>query len=807
MFKNYIKIAFRNLTKQKLLSMINILGLSIGIACFSLFILYAVNEFSYDGFHKNADRTFRVNQWYTSPDGGEGGTSETPVALGPSMKREFSDVEQMVRIKSSGSSLIHAGDKSSWMHLNFADPQIFSVFSFPLLYGNPATVLADSRNMVITREKALQLFGKTNVVGKRIDIKYDDQIEPFLISGVVENLPENSTISFDLLGNFGFIEASKMGQEASKNWNMTIGLESYVMLRKGSQLMEQPIRLKKFRQQYMPDEAKQNGGNTSAFVLQPLKKMHTSVNLDAGPPGSTTDPKNIWLLVCISAIVLVIASINFTTLAIGRSAGRAKEVGLRKVIGGRRKQLIYQFLTESMLLALLSAVLGICIAQLLLPYFNQLSGRTLSFSFQQYPQLVLYLSVVILLVGLSAGSYPALVLSGFRPAEVLKSKIKLGGSNFFTKSLVTFQFIFSIGLMVATFIILQQLSYMRSKNLGFDKENVVVVNTRGLDTKKIYPLFKQAVQAQEDVLNVASSVIGLGEGQGQMGGGYHLNGKNAFALEYPIDRDYLKVMGMQLIAGRNFDASFASDTLNAAIVNETLVRTEMNSTPEKVLKQQFNDKANPGEASKMIIGVVKDFNFEPLTKAVRPQIFTVFGNSQNAEQFLVRIRPGNPALALSKIESSWRSLVPDLPFTFSFLDDNMNRFYLSEQRWGRIMGWAGGISIFLACMGLFGLASLTVANRTKEIGIRKVLGASSSKIISLLSKGFLNLVVIAFLIASPVAWFFTNKWLQNYAFRINIEWWVFLVTGVSVICVTLLTVGFQAVKAAMSNPVESLRTE
>ena len=533
MILHYIKIALRNLSKQKILAFINVFGLSVGIACFSLFLLYAVNEFNYDRFHKNGQDIYRVIQWYSGDKDREpGGEASSNTPVGPAMKAEIPGVEDFVRFQSGwGEHFVKTNNQVSRSPMAFADPQLLNIFSFKLIAGNADVALKDPHSLILTREKALQLFGKTDVVGRRIDIKMDDhqdQFEGFVVGGVVENIPVNSTIQFEILGNFEYVLNTPDGKASAGNWHMTIGIDTYVKLRKGSQLANDQKPLAVFRHKYYSDEevfmrkAGRWDGKTPfplSFRLQPLRDMHTSINVDAGPPGSTTNPKNLWILISIAGGILLIACINFTTLAIGRSAGRAKEVGVRKVIGSGRNKLIYQFLTESILLSILSGALGFILAKTLLPFFNQLCGKNLSFSFTQFPEIIWILSGLVLLVGILAGTYPALVLSGFKPVEVLKSRIRLGGSNYFTKSLVTFQFAVSIVLIISTLIIFGQLHFLRSKNLGLTKENVLVINAGGIDTKKMYPLFSQALQSKRQIIGVAGSSIGLGEGQGQMGGG------------------------------------------------------------------------------------------------------------------------------------------------------------------------------------------------------------------------------------------------------------------------------------------------
>jgi putative ABC transport system permease protein len=817
MLFHYIKIALRNLSRQKILAFINVFGLSVGIACFSLFLLYSINEFSYDNFHTNGNEIYRVIGWFAGDKDREpGGDASSYTPLGPAMKKDLPGVENYVRFQGGwGEHFIKVDNKVTRSSMSFADPQFPDVFSFKFITGKPDYALKDIHDVIITRDKAIQLFGKTDVIGKRVEIKMNDQqdrFEVFKVGAVVENLPTTSTIQFDILGNFDYVLATEDGKESADNWHMTIGIDTYVLLKKGSQLMKDQKQLDAFRHKYYADEeaallkmGRWDGKSPYpvSFKLQPIREMHTAVNVDSGPPGSTTNPKNLWILIGISAGILIIACINFTTLAIGRSAGRAKEVGVRKVIGSGRNKLIYQFLTESMLLSILSGALGLLFAKVLLPFFNQLCGRQLIFSFSQFPQLIWMLTGLILLVGLLAGSYPALVLSGFRPVEVLKSKIKLGGSNYFTKSLVTFQFVLSIGLIISTFVIFRQLHFLRNKNLGLTKENVVVVNAGGVDSKKILPLFRQSLQSHRQIISVAGSAMGLGEGQGQMGGGYSFGDKKFGSIEYPVDEHFLTLMGMQLIAGRNFDVSIASDTTESVIINETLARSVLGMTPEKAIGQQFKGRGND---VKTVIGVIKDFNFESLNHAVRPQLFTMPGNSA-PDKFFVRIRSGDPTVSLALLQKAWKNVVADLPFKYSFLDEDLDRFYKSEERWSSIVGWAGGISIFLACLGLFGLAALATVNREKEIGIRKVLGASVSAIVRLLSGDFLKLVLIALVIASPFAWYIMHNWLQDYAYRIEIGWWVFAITGMIAVLIAFVTISFQAVKAAVANPVTSLRSE
>ncbi len=813
MLRNYLKIALRNLARQKALTFINVFGLSVGLACFTLFMLYAVNEFNFDRFHKSADRIFRVYRWSEAMMGDDAeGDTYLPMPLGPAMKQDFADVENFVRFREAwGEDFILANDNVSRIGVTFADPQVFEIFSFQLKRGDAATALHELRNIVLTEKTARKLFGENDPIGKTLEIKLENDFEPFTVTAVAEDLPANSSIQFDLLANFEFLTNTEWGRRSQDNWFRS-SLQTFVSLNPNSNLANEPKRLLSFRQKYYPDEEAElrkrgfwtGAGAPIIYGLQPLRAMHTDTRIWGGSTPAV-DPQNIWILLAIAGGVLLIACINFTTLAIGRSAGRAREVGIRKVVGGKRGQLVRQFLIESLLLSVISAVIGLALAQSLLPFFNNLSGKTLVLSPGLYPEIGRLFLGLTLLTGLLAGSYPALALSGFRPVEILKSKIRLGGSNLLTKSLVTLQFVLSVGLIVCTLTILQQTRFMQSKSPGFDKENVMVVDAEGTEAKRIYPLFRQEIAARPEIAGVAGSELGLGAGKGWSISGWDDNDKHYDAYEYFIDENYLAVMGLQLLAGRNLDPTIASDNLTSVIVNEAFLK-EFGWTMEEALGKRLTGYSEKPERVPVVIGVVKDFHFRSFHEEVRPQMFHHFAD-YSPMRFFVRLRPGNPAVALETLQTAWRSIVPDLPFTYSFLDEDLDAFYKAEARWGAIVGWAGGISIFLGCLGLFGLAALASVNRTKEIGVRKVLGATVAGLAGLLSKDFVKLVLAANVIAWPIAYYAMNKWLQNFAYRIDFDWWVFAMAGGLTMAIALITVSFQAIKAALANPVEALRYE
>jgi putative ABC transport system permease protein len=812
MLKHYFKIALRNLRRQKVLTFINILGLSVGLGCFCLFLLYAVNEFSYDRFHKNSKNIYRVYRWTEAMQGEQAsGDVYLPMPLGPAMKQDLPDVENFVRIQEPwGESYVRVDNSVSRIRISFADPQFFSILSFKIRLGNKNSALKDIHSIVLTEKTATQLFGDANAaIGQAVQVKTGETFEPFTVSAIAENIPPNSTIQFNALGNFDYIATTDNGKRSVNNWQRS-AYHTYIQLKPGSKLATNPNSLVAFRKKYYPDEEAElrkagywkEKGVPVKYGLQPLLSIHTDTKVWGGDVPAVK-PKTIWILLGIAFGVLLIACINFTTLAIGRSASRAREIGIRKVVGSMRKQLVVQFMAEAFLLTIFSIALGLLISYLLLPYFNRLSGKDLSFSFAQFPELLWLIAGLALVVGVLAGSYPALILSNFKPLEVLKQKIKVGGSNFFTRSLVTLQFVLSIGLIACTMIIVKQVKFMSGKNPGFNKENILVVNASDVDGKKIYPLFKQAVSIDPAIAGIASSDLGIGQGEGWSRSGFDYNGKLKQVFEYFIDKDYIPLMRMQVLRGRNFDPRIASDTVTSVIINEAMMNDfgwTIDNAVGQLLKG-YSEKKTP-----VVIGVVKNFNFRPLSEKVEPQMFHQY-NDYAPYKYFVRIKPGDPSKALASLQKAWTSLVPDLPFSYNFLDESLDNFYKSEVRWSRIIGWAGGISIFLACLGLFGLAALAAVNRTKEIGIRKVLGASLSSIIGLLSRDFLKLVVIAFAIATPLAWYFMHQWLQDFAYRISIPVWVFLASTVLAIIIALITIGSQAIKAAIANPVNSLRSE
>jgi putative ABC transport system permease protein len=817
MLKNYLKLAIRQLQKQKFFAAINVFGLSAGIACFVLLLLFVGNEFGFDRFHGNARDIYRLYTVWTNSETGEkdptASTEYTDLAqkpAGPALKKFFPEIEDYTQVQLAwGENLLRTGNKTIRAELSFAEPSFFSIFDFPLLEGTKRGVLHGPADLVITESRAVQLFGSAQkAMGQPIDIQLGTKYYPFTVSGVVSDLPGNSSIRYDIIGTYAFTAAHRPDDFViGNNWHPTVR-QTYVRLRPGSRLAADARQLNRFLLNFTPPSAWKEMGYSDwkkpeppfTLKMQPLLTIHTDTKFHGW--GFTDferiDPQTIWILLGIASGILLIACINFTTLAIARSASRSKEVGVRKVIGAGRRQIIIQFLSEAMLLSAVSALLGLLIAKAVLPWFNQLAGRELHFSLLQYPQLFLVLTVIVLIAGILAGSYPALVLARFRPVEVLKNKIRVGGSNMFTRGLVTFQFALSIALIGGTIVILQQTKYLLNKDPGFDKENVVAIDASQTDPDKIFDVFRQDLLDHPEVLGVTSAGAGMGKGKGLLG----YSDKRIKADVNIVDTSYMKVIGMHLLVGENVRPGRLNDSIRPVVINETFMHAMGWSLTNVVGKQ-----INPFQGNIAVVrGVVKNFNYEPMGQSIFNQLFMCTGE-RGYVNFYVRLRPGNPSRALGLIQNAWHDAAPGVPLKYSFLDADINAFYQGEQTWASIVASAGAMSIFLSCLGLLGLASLAAVNRRKEVGIRKVLGASVRELVVLLSGEFVRLVAIAFLIAAPLTWLIMRHWLEGYAVRIELHFSVLLAAGIAAVVTAILAVGLQAIRAANANPVSSLRSE
>ena len=806
MIKNYLKIAWRNLVKNKVFSIINITGLATGLACFILIALYVVDELSYDRYNNNADNIYRVHS-----DIKFGGTAlhmaVTPDPMGADLKSDYPDVEQFTRIyASSGSKLIRKGSQFiEEQHVANVDSTFFDVFTLPAVAGDTKTALNDPNTVVITESAAKKYFGNGDPMGKTVEA--DNVL--YKVTAVIKDMPQHSHFNFDLLFSMDNVDYN-FGNYLSNNF------QTYISLRKGTDYKAFEKNFDQFIEKYIMPQAKQymqvgsmedfkKSGNSMQYSLMPLKDIHLHSDRTA-ELSVNGNIQYVYIFSAVALFILLIACINFMNLSTARSSARAKEVGIRKVLGTERKTLIRQFLTESILTTTISMLIALGIAWLVLPFFNSIAAKSISFNSLVNVQLLPCLLLLPLVVGIIAGIYPAFFLSGFKPIAVLKGKINTGfrKSNF-RSSLVVVQFFTSIVLIISTVIVYNQLHYIQTKKLGFNKDQVLVIDGAGALKDKA-TAFKNDVLAMPGVTKGTLSGYLPVSNSSRNDNTFFMNPvmdqKNGFNMQtWVIDYDYLQTMGMEMVKGRNFSKDFGSDS-SATILNESAAKASGYDDP--IGKKLYQPDGKGGNTSYTVIGVVKNFNYESLKQNIGPLSFFL-GKSP----WLASFKINTPDLQglVKGIETKWRSMAPGMPFSYRFLDDSFDEMYRTEMRIGKIALAFAILAILIACLGLFGLSTYMAEQRTKEIGIRKVLGATAANLAGMLSRDFLRLVLIAAIIAFPIAWWAMHTWLQDFAYRIDISWWVFVVAAVVALLIALLTVSFQAVKAALANPVKSLRTE
>ena len=805
MFKNYLKVAMRYLLRNKGYTAINILGLAIGIACCVLIMLFVRSEFSYDKFHSKSDRIYRswVREHYEDQD--DIIDIVTPLPLAGALQGSFGEIESTCRVFNLN-SLVKIGDQSFSEDIRMVDSSFFKIFDFKLIDGNRQNPFPTSNSILLTENTAKKYFGKDNPIGKSIELQLSNEKVMFSVAGIVKSAPVESSIKYNALIPFSNAKFL-FSERAFKAW-FNVSSETYVLLR---DKVNPDLLAKKF-----PSMVKQNLGEDykeGGYIvsLQPITKIHLDTSLPAGIEP-ISNPKYSYILLTIGILILLVACINFITLSVGRSATRALEVGVRKVLGAERKQLVRQFWGEAVLLTIVSVIIGIALTVLLIRPFNQIINRQLAVQFDFV--FISYCLLIIVVIGLIAGIYPAIILSGFRPVEILKGKLKLGNNTgFFRKSLITGQFVTSIAMIICTVVIGGQLDYLRNKDLGYNKEQVVIVPTNKPRLKglEIGQLYRDELMKQPQVVAASVSIMSFSETP-WINIGYR-DDKNVYRnFQFnAVDPYFLKTMGIKMAAGRDFSADNPADYTSSMLVNESMLKL--------FGWQDAVGKKFPGRIEQQIIGVVKDFNYQslhtkiqPLAMVVKPDSFfrridDINFNSPSQPRISVRLKAGNLAANLDILKQVWKKIAPDQEFEYRFLDESVAAQYRQEQRTATIVKIASVLSIFIACMGLFGLATLTVVRRTREIGIRKVLGASVGSVVRLLSKEFIVLVIIAAVIAFPLGWWAMNKWLEDFAYRIHIAWWVFPLAGIAALLIALLTVSAQAIKAALANPVKSLRTE
>jgi len=814
MLKNYLRIAVRNLAKYKLISFINLFGLTVGLACCLLILSYILHETSYDRYNRKADRIWRVTRSFNNKDGIVSlhlGAVAPP--FGPLLQNDFPDIQKVTRLLPINNTPMRYQDKIfNEKDLFFADKNFFGVFDVNLLQGNPQTALADPFSILLTETTARKYFGDADPINKVI--RMNNQFN-FKVTGIFQPFPSAAHLHPEVLLSFNTLNDTAIYGE--KNLMTNFGnnaFYTYLLLPEHYPVHSLEAQFPAFIDRRMPQDGAPPGIKAHQFTqlyLQPLTDIHLRSHLDE-EIEENGDASRVTIFGAIALFILLIACINYMNLSTARSALRAKEIGIRKVSGAVRQEIIFQFLSESILLSYIALLLAAALTWLTLPGLNSLTGLQLSAGSLLRPIVLLPLLFTPLLVGILSGLYPALFLSSFQPSKVLKGLFKAGsGSISFRKVLVVTQFAISIVLLISTAIVFQQLHFMQNTSLGFDKDHIVTLQYNGgLD--HTYESFRTTLLQDPHIRQATrSSRIPSGRLLDEQGAstesGDSLRPVTADIKYLAVDHDFLSAYGIPIAAGRDFSRAYATDT-SSFLLNVAATRALGIRTPQEMIGKNFSYGGTKGK----IIGVMKDFNFESMHQAIVPIIMIMPTASQagnNFSRISIKIsgNKDNVSAAIAHLEKTWKSYLPEVPFEYTFLDEKFEQLYQSEERQGTLFTVFSGIAIFIACLGLLGLSAFSISQRLKEIGIRKVLGASTSGIIRLLSLDFLKLVALAALIAFPIAWYAMHNWLHDFAYRISIQWWIFGIAGLLAAMVALATISFQALRAALANPIKSLRTE
>jgi putative ABC transport system permease protein len=807
MIRNYLKTAIRTLRKNVGFTIINVLGLALGLATCMLIVFYVVDELSFDKYNTKAERIYRADMQIKF-----GGIDQlyacTPAPLSAAFESDFPEVEKSVRLLQRGGYNIKKGDLNIQENkVIFADSTLFDVFTLPMIAGNPQKALVEPKSVVITETTAMRYFNTTQVVGKTLTL---NEHLLYTVTGVIKDIPTQSHFNYDFILSMSTTEESRENAWLANNFN------TYILLKPGTNAKQFEAKLPALMRKYagpqlqsglnITFDAFEAGGNKYDLSLMPLKDIHLKSNM-VSELDRNGNIQYVYIFGATAVFILLIACVNFMNLSTARSANRAREVGVRKVLGSRRKYLVAQFLSEAIIVTFVATVIALVAAYSLLPAFNNLSGKSIELNAASLVWLVPALLVAVLLIGLLAGSYPAFFLSRFQPIDVLKGKLSAGfnGSRL-RSSLVVFQFFVSIVLIIGTLVIYNQLKYIQQKDLGYNRNQVLVIHgVNGLDEKG--KVFKDEVRQLPGVSGVTMTGFLPTENYRNSSSVYQERGldpnKAVLAQIWTVDADYLSMLDIKLAQGRNFSSEMPTDS-SAMIINETAAKQM--GVPDPLNKSMFLPMDNMAKTFKEfhIVGVIKDFNFASLRANVSPVIL-MYGQDNGA--LSVKINTANITPLMSQLKDKWKSFQPGKEFEYSFMDDDFDALYRAEQRMGTIFIIFTSLTIIIACLGLFGLAAYAAEQRTKEIGIRKVLGANLAAIVSILSKDFIKLVVIAILIAVPVAWLAMQQWLKGFAYRQNIQWWVIVLAALLALVIAFVTISFQSIKAALANPVTSLKNE
>ncbi len=795
MLKNYLKIAFRNLLKSKAFSFINIAGLAIGLSGFILISLYIKQELSFDDFNTKASRIYRPVEIQRPAGVPEQQVAVTMGPLAAALKNDFPEIEAAARIMPAPAFFCRVNDKGFYENqIVYADPEVFNIFTIPFIEGNPAQALKDPNSIVLTKSEAKKYFGDEDPLGRIITISQQGGKSEMKITGIIKDYPENSHLRFSMIGSLSTLQNDIPWMD---NWGSNF-LATYVLLKKDADKSQLEKKFPAFIEKYH----KGDESYSFSLYLQPLKDIHLySDNIVYqtfnNNQGSIV---KVYTFSTIALFILFIACINFMNLSTARSAKRIKEVGIRKVLGSGRTNLVVQFMGEAVIIALFAFLLAILITEFAFPYFKSVFNITLDFQFKNNILFAIEMLAVTILVGIAAGLYPAFYMSKAQPAQSLKNyRSMIGGGSLLRKVLVVAQFAIAIVLIISSGIVMDQMNFVRNKDLGFNKEQLLYIPIRGKAERDKVEVLKNELLKNNNIASASavSGPIGASGSQGtETEAGSEDNASLMMRRSY-VDFDYFKTMQLKIVEGRNFSKDYPTDSVSAVIINQTAVKKFGWKNP---VGKVFKD-----DPSATVIGVVRDYNFYSVHARIEPQIIRI--SKDNIDNLLVRIKPGNIKETTSYIENTWNTINQGKPFEYTFVDDYFDNIYKSDLNTEKLFGTFAFLAIFIACLGLFGLASFTAEQKTKEIGVRKVLGSSISGIIFLLSKEFIKWVVISCVIAFPAAYFLMNNWLTKFAYRTEISFFIFIAAALLTIVIALFTVGYQSVKAALVNPVKSLRYE
>lgn len=795
MIRNYIKIACRSLWRHKGFSMINIVGLSIGLAACFLIYINIKFELSYDDFNVKFDQIYRVAVDVRRPNIPVITTSSAFEQIGPSLQQDYPQVKENVRVAGARFLVQYGAVKYQEENAIYADPSLFSVFTFTVIKGDVKKGFEEPFTVVITQTIAKKYFGNVDPVGKTLTL---DSKQPALVTAVIKDVPANSHFKFDIA--VSYVTSLKLYPSGVTNWARIRGY-TYIVLPKGYDFKSLERQLPAFANKHYTEADRKEGTNYDYHLL-PLKDIYMDTSR-GGPEWG--DLHNIRIFSAIALFILLIACINFINLTTARATERAKEVGIRKVIGAARKQLISQFLSESVIICFIAFLLAVLLSNSLLPLYNQVSGKVTNTTIFTHAY-VFHLFILSCFIGFIAGLYPAFVLSGYKPVATLKGSFSKSIKGVvLRRSLVVVQFAISIVLIVSTIVVYAQLNYMRSQPLGFQKDQMLTIDFFS-DTavQRRLPIIKHELKKIPNVISAAASrsLPGFGNGNSESEIENKAGNMQQILIDaYYVDHDFIPQFEMKLAAGRIFSKSFGTDTSTAFLINEAAAKSIGYKTPAEAVGRKLKQWGRTGK----VIGVLKDFHFQSLQESVKP--LSISNDPDFNKVLTLKIGSTNIPATIAAIQNKWKSLVPERPFNYRFVDEAFNAQYAAQVNFGNLFMYFAVLAILISCMGLFGLASYSTVQRTREIGIRKVFGASVTGIVNMLSAEFLKLVILSSLIAFPLAWFAMNKWLQDFAYRITISWWVFALAGTTALVIAFATVSFQAIKAALANPVKSLRSE